>query len=47
MLQGLIAFSVAALMAIVAVSGSQDRAPLQFTSDAAAQQQVDYDRLGY
>ncbi|EBA12545.1 hypothetical protein RCCS2_14649 [Roseobacter sp. CCS2] len=34
-------------MAIVAVSGSQDRAPLQFTSDAAAQQQVDYDRLGY
>jgi len=47
MVQGLLAFTVAALMALVAVSGSQDRAPLQITSDAAAQQQVNYDQLVY
>ncbi|PJI92544.1 hypothetical protein BC777_1397 [Yoonia maricola] len=47
MVQGLMAFTVAALMALVAVSGSQDRPPLHVTSDAAAQQQVDYDQLVY
>jgi len=32
-------------MALVAVSGSQDRAPQQITSDAAAQQYVNYGAL--
>ena len=45
MVQGLLAFAVAVLMALVAASGSQDRAPQQITSDVAAQQQVNYDRL--
>jgi hypothetical protein len=45
MVQGLLAFTLAALMALVAVSGSQDRAPQQITSDAAAQQRVNYDAL--
>ncbi len=45
MVQGLLAFTVAALMALVAVSGSHDRAPQQITSDVAAQQYVNYDGL--
>ncbi|HEV8033789.1 hypothetical protein [Yoonia sp.] len=45
MAQGLLAFTVAALMALVAVSGSHDRAPQQIISDAAAQQYVTYDGL--
>lgn len=47
MVQGLLAFTVAALMALVALSGSQDRASLQVTSDAAALQQVIYTELLY
>ncbi|MEO1638156.1 MAG: hypothetical protein AAFU41_02770 [Pseudomonadota bacterium] len=45
MVQGLLAFTLAAFVALVGFSGSQDRAPLQVTSGAAAQQTVDYDRL--
>ena len=45
MVQGFLAFAVAALMALVVVSGSQDRAPLQVTSDAAAIQAVDINWL--
>ncbi|MEJ6401415.1 hypothetical protein [Yoonia sp. 2307UL14-13] len=37
MVQGLIAFAVAALMALVAVSGSNDRASLPVTSDQVVQ----------
>lgn len=44
MVQGLLAFAFAALMAIVGFSGSQDRAPLQVTSDTAAAQAVMVDR---
>jgi len=47
MVQGTLAFVVAALMALVAISGSQDRAPLRITSDAAAQKAVNYDGLVY
>ncbi len=47
MVQGLLAFTVAALMALVAVSGSQDRPVSYVTSDAAAHQQVNYDQLVY
>ncbi|WP_342078496.1 hypothetical protein [Yoonia sp. SS1-5] len=35
MVQGLMAFVVAALMALVAVSGSHDRGPLRYSSDMA------------
>ena len=41
MVQGILAFAFAALLALVAVSGSQDRAPLQVTSDTARIQAVD------
>jgi hypothetical protein len=47
MVQGLLAFAVAALMALVAVSGSQDRAPLQVTSDTAYLQAVTLGRSIY
>ena len=40
MVQGLLAFTFAALLALVGYSGSQDRAPLQVSSDAAAQTTV-------
>jgi len=45
MVQGILAFTVAVLMALVALSGSQDRASQQITSDVAAQQDVDYAEL--
>ncbi|WP_159086976.1 hypothetical protein [Loktanella sp. Alg231-35] len=38
MFHGFLAFGVAALMALVAMSGSQDRGPLRVTSDTAATQ---------
>ncbi|MFG5381833.1 MULTISPECIES: hypothetical protein [unclassified Yoonia] len=44
MVQGLMAFAVAALMALVAVSGSQDRASLRVTSDAAVLQAAEIGR---
>ena len=44
MVQGLLAFAFAALLALVAASGSQDRSPLQVTSDMALLQAVTTDR---
>ncbi|MEL6681586.1 MAG: hypothetical protein AAFQ09_02955 [Pseudomonadota bacterium] len=41
MVQGILAFAFAALLALVAVSGSYDRATLQVTSDTARIQAVD------
>lgn len=45
MVQGFLAFAIAALLALVAASGSHDRAMLQVTSDVAAQQVVDIEQL--
>ena len=45
MVHGFITFAAAALMALVAVSGSQDRPVSDTQADAVVQQTVIYDQL--